>query len=275
MRRTSMLLLPPRNLASCIAVAVVRDTRSVSLTDKERFNHFPATPLVSLTRVLAGALKLVPATGDLDAATDMPSPSVTPPQRQPLTSWSEGPIAAVTIGFYPDAWMSLGHDLNVSEVPSELAEALEVFGDGHDPETGWTRFCEILEPIWRDARPASLMPDWVGTNRLYDWSRALLARAALGGPGRSTRSIERRLRRWSGHTRQTLDFYSKVENLYQKSTQAPETPLAELACDVGYADQSHMGRAVRRVTGFSPAELNRRIEKEEGFWCYRLIGESF
>ncbi len=52
-------------------------------------------------------------------------------------------------------------------------------------------------------------------------------------------------------------------------------PLSEIAIDAGYADQSHMGRAVRRATGFSPARLNRAIENEEAFWCYRLFGERF
>ena len=48
-----------------------------------------------------------------------------------------------------------------------------------------------------------------------------------------------------------------------------------LAGDAGYSDQSHMGRAVRRATGFSPARLNRMIESEESFWCYRLLGQRF
>ena len=54
-----------------------------------------------------------------------------------------------------------------------------------------------------------------------------------------------------------------------------DTDLASLATDAGYSDQSHMGRAVRGATGFSPAQLNRHIETEEAFWCYRLIGERF
>lgn len=45
----------------------------------------------------------------------------------------------------------------------------------------------------------------------------------------------------------------------------------ELLADAsGYADQSHLCREVRRVTGFSPEELYRRIQEDEGFWSYRL-----
>jgi AraC-like DNA-binding protein len=50
---------------------------------------------------------------------------------------------------------------------------------------------------------------------------------------------------------------------------------AGLTTEAAFSDQSHMGRAVRRATGFSPAHLNRVIATEEAFWCYRLLGERF
>lgn len=37
-----------------------------------------------------------------------------------------------------------------------------------------------------------------------------------------------------------------------------------------YANQSHLCRETRRLTGFSPDELRRRIHGDEGFWLYRL-----
>jgi AraC-like DNA-binding protein len=45
---------------------------------------------------------------------------------------------------------------------------------------------------------------------------------------------------------------------------------AELAADTDYADQSHLCRETRRMTGFSPDDLRRRIGSEEAFWAYRL-----
>ena len=72
-----------------------------------------------------------------------------------------------------------------------------------------------------------------------------------------------------------LGFYAAFENLHRLSVERPDEPLAMLAGDAGYSDQSHMGRAVRRATGFSPARLNRMIESEESFWCYRLLGQRF
>jgi hypothetical protein len=37
-----------------------------------------------------------------------------------------------------------------------------------------------------------------------------------------------------------------------------QTPLAEIALTAGFADQAHMGNAVRRLTGLSPTALRRR-----------------
>jgi len=51
-------------------------------------------------------------------------------------------------------------------------------------------------------------------------------------------------------------------------------PLREAALtDAGFADQSHMGREVRRVTGLAPGRLDDLIASDEAFWFYRLIGE--
>lgn len=51
--------------------------------------------------------------------------------------------------------------------------------------------------------------------------------------------------------------------------------LAGLAGDLGFADQSHMGREVRRLTGLSPGKLNGLLASHEAFWFRRLLDESF
>ncbi len=68
----STLLLPPRNLASCILVGIHRDTRGTKLPDRDRVNHFPASPIVAVTRVLHGDLFLLPTLSDAPPA-DKPS----------------------------------------------------------------------------------------------------------------------------------------------------------------------------------------------------------
>jgi AraC-like DNA-binding protein len=45
---------------------------------------------------------------------------------------------------------------------------------------------------------------------------------------------------------------------------------ATLALDEGFSDQSHLGRASKRITGFSPTEFARRFAEDESFWLYRI-----
>jgi AraC-like DNA-binding protein len=52
--------------------------------------------------------------------------------------------------------------------------------------------------------------------------------------------------------------------------EAGEVVWSALAQDAGYTDQAHLCRETRRVTGFSPEELRRRIDEEEAFWPYRI-----
>lgn len=274
----SFLFLPPRQLSSCVAAGIFRDTRSASLSDMDRFNYFPASPLVTVTYVIEGELRLVQEAGRLDCArlaSPLASRSILPPQDRPTTSWSPGPVAALTIGFYPDAWSQLGHSFDGEAIPEPLAVALSCFDKDQKPATGWEEFSKKFVVTWQQARGAGGKSDWPGSDRVSDWSRYLLSRLSTVGPGRSIRTLERRLKSLSGQTRQSLNFYSAIENLHQRVVESPDENLADIANDAGFSDQSHMGRAVRRATGFSPRKLNHLIETEEAFWCYRLMGERF
>lgn len=273
-----MLLLPPKELSSCIAAAVVRDTRGVSLVDKDRFNYFPATPMVSVTFLLAGELRMATTESSLAevrGAKPLSAISITMQQDAPIVSWSPGEIYAVTVGFYPDAWMKLGCDLNVEIAPEAIRAAAGHFNAHSNPQSIWKTLCDALLPVWRQSRHADGLPDWSGSDRLADWARHLFTRVAVTAPGRSARTFQRRLRYWTKGTKQSLDHYAAVEDLHRRIVAEPDAPLAGLAVDAGFSDQSHMSRAIRRTTGFSPARLNRLIETEESFWCYRLFGERF
>lgn len=266
----SYLLSPPSDLAACLFAAVVRDTRGTDLSDLDRYNFFPASPLVSVTYLVEGEIRMSPDGGGVEAARlakPLLRTSVIPPQPMPTVSWCAGPVLAITLGVYPDAWRKLAVSVDLA---GSLATA---FGGGEDLEAGWSRFCASLSPVWDAARDGASFPG-LGGPRLSDWARGVVARAAMSGPGRGVRSLERRLKRWSGQTRGALSFYAAIEDLHRLSTEGKDRPLAELALEAGYADQSHMGRAVRRATGFSPAQLNQSIRTKEAFWYYRLAGEQ-
>jgi len=274
LQTTARLLQPPPRLSGCLLAAFYRDTREADLSDEDRINYFPASPLVAVTRILCGELRLFPPTGDWrEAAASLPMPvlSATGPKDTPIASWSAGEVTACTVSFYYDAWLKLGGRADFSDIPASIATAMEAFDPETKPERGWDGFCDALAPAWQRARPTS----WPGLSGVGDWARAALARAAFSNVGRSLRSIERRTKRATGQTRRSLEFYDAFENLHRIVVSHPDSSPAEIAQQAGYADQSHMGRYVRRATGFSPARLNRAIKTQEAFWCYRLLGERF
>ena len=278
MNPKSAFLLPPKRLSSFIAAAIIRDTRGVDLGEHDRFNYFPSTPLVSVTNIVEGELRKVAAVGDISLARQasaMPDLAVEPPQDHPTMSWSVGDVYAVTVGFYSDAWVALGFDLDDEKLPDPVHAAFAEFLADRDPEAAWARFCNSLVPLWEKRRRPDGVADWPGSDQVADWARYIFSRIAMSAPGKSVRTLERRLKRWTGKTRQELDHYASIEDLHRRVVENPDAPLASIANDAGYSDQSHMGRAVRQATGFSPAKLNRLIQTDEAFWCYRLLGERY
>ncbi|MBV7379268.1 AraC family transcriptional regulator [Maritimibacter dapengensis] len=275
----AQLFLPPPALSGCVFAAIGRDTRGLNLRHADRFNHFPASPLCALNIVMQGETRMVASGTRPEDAPVLARVTLSGPQSAPVTSWSPGEVVALSIGLYPDAVARLTGvdvvalaDRTVTDVPAPLDRvALAVLGVA-EPAAGWLRAANALQALWaqeRDARAEG------ATARIGDWARDVATRAALSGPGTSLRAIERRLKRLSGASRRTLDHFARIEALQARVTRDRDAPLAALAHDAGFSDQSHMGRALRRTTGFSPAQINRLIETEEPFWAYRLMGERF
>lgn len=276
MSTQSQLILPPKALASCIAGCIVRDTRMAQLSEMDRVNYFPASPLFAVTLVLSGQIHVadkIVGLADLRDQPAVPKRLFTPPQDQPHMSWSPGPIFAVTVGFFPDAWQRLGGTLDGTppEAMEQVLSQLEAASDG----LNWPAFWHDMLAIWHSSDDRDGVPDWSGSDWIRDWTYHLTSQLVQTGAGRSLRSAQRRLQRWTGHTRQTLEFFAKVEDVHRLITKEPLAMPVDIAADAGFADQSHMGRALKRATGFSPLILNRKIATEESFWCYRLLSERF
>jgi hypothetical protein len=145
---TAHLLLPPVALASCMFAAIVRDTRGLEMDDLERFNHFPASPLIALTIVIEGDVRVVAEQADLktaQGATPVLPISVTGPQTQPLTSWNSGPIYAIAIGFFPDAWLKLTGD-----APETLTDQTDL--ELSSPLLEAVQACEELSKFYRSGK---------------------------------------------------------------------------------------------------------------------------
>lgn len=276
------LHIPSPALGACLMAGVERDTRNCALTDRERFNYYPATPLAAISWIFSGELHLVTdAHADNMAAGTSPLPSLTfsGPQRQPTVSWSPGPVHALTVGLYPEAmarligrpvtpWLDRTVPLEEIAPSALLACCQAVFTTPGQP---FKRLETTLAPLW--AAPAQASP----APYLGDWVRSLTTRATHSTAFRSLRQWQRRIRDWSGQSQRDLQVFVRLEEafIHRLRQGIAITPnLAELAADAGFADQSHMGREIRRITGLSPGEFNRRLAKDEAFWYYRLIANQ-
>jgi len=200
-------------------------------------------------------------------------------QTRPTATGNPGPAHFMTILFFPDALHRLtGLDMNgMLDTFVPLGEALDadwqalavrLFG-APDDAARVTLLEQFLEPRWRAVREPGLL----GDATLGDWVHRLGARAAAAGLGRSVRMAERRIREWAGQPLRKLRRIRRAEQGFiaaRADALAGQLALGELAVRAGYADQAHLCRETREITGLSPKELLRRGLEDETYWIYRI-----
>jgi AraC-like DNA-binding protein len=270
---TARLITPRRSLAACVRAYVTRDTVGANLTPLQRFNHVPASPACAVTWFVQGSAQWVQ--GGMPAGPVV----VCGPKSLPATSCNPGPVRVFTMLVMPDALRMLtGFDAGAQVNRSMAADAVfdsdwmamlhAVLAAAND-ETRVRLIEDFMEPRWQAARGET----WPGARSFHDWTQSLAMRAAVSHIGRSLRQADRRIRSWAGMPLRTLHGLARVERSFLEAQSAHaqgRLNWAEVALDAGYADQSHMCRESKRVTGSSPQRLLRRVEEDEAFWIYRL-----
>jgi AraC-like DNA-binding protein len=278
------LWLPPASLSACVRGVMGRSTLGLDLTEAQRFNFFPATPLCVISWWFHGVSEVVTprASPLVEVGPRRPLSGVmfSGPLTRPTVTWNAGPVHGMMLLLMPDAFHQVT-GIDITRWVDRFVDVREILS----PD--WIALCEavvaqpdddrrvalmhdFLEPLWQGARPK--LP--LQAHRYRDWAQTLALRAATSGAGRSLRQVERRIKQWAGLPLRELRGLGRAEHAFfegQAAAQGGQRPnWAEVAESSGYADQSHLGRETRRVTGFPPEELHRRIATDEGFWSYRL-----
>ena len=280
-RPKAELLRPPRLLASCVYGAFVRDTRHCDRPLSVRLNHFAASPVCAITWCFDGSFSLLGQDGSgQDIQTPFDAVVFSGPQTGPRTSVNHGPVCAMTLAIYPDAFRKLtGVDVtsyvdrtvSVGEVLSgEFLDAVTSILAVGDAGTGFEAMIGFLQARWQKYRAANP----VVFNSISDWASSVITHAPKVGMGRSIRQVERRIKDWTGQSRRDLEFFKRNEKsfiLAGKALQEGELNSADVALQSGFSDQSHLGRNIKRQTGHSPKDLLWHIENDEAYWSYRLI----
>lgn len=276
--QSARYLFPRAELSSLIFAAIIRDTRGIQMESKDRFNCFPASPLCAITWVREGRLHLADSKGCVDP-TALQSIFVTGASSRPLISWSPGSVLAMTVGFYPDALRAMA-GVDVAAVSDRIVPLGQVFtgsfqkvlsavGETNDFSSAFAQLESDLELRRRNTRSEEAATQ----KSLNEWTLALGTHAAISGVG--SRQIQRAIKARTGKNMRELKKHARVESLFAQSRKHNGKSLAQIAADEGYADQSHMGREVRLITGASPAKIRRMIATDKRYWFYRAVSEYF
>lgn len=269
----SQLIAPRLWLGSCVRAFVARSTVACDLGPAQRLNHLPASPACAVTWFFEG--RAIWAEDGTPAA----RMAFCGPRTRPVTSVNPGPVEMLTMLVMPDALQALtGFD--PARLVDRSCDAADVFPpdwltalDAPFQEACFAdrvrRIEDFLEPRWR-AIPAE---HWSSARTYRDWADGLATRAVTSGVGRSVRQTSRRIRAWAGLPLGSVIGLSRAERALidaQIAYAHGRVNWAGLAADAGYADQPHLCREARRVTGLSPQQLLERIDNDESFWIYRL-----
>ena len=235
-----------------------------------QLNRFPAMVYCSLNFFTEGAAALPGDDGELRAMSDL---IVSGPRTRPIASLTLAPLRTVGIVLYPDAFALL----------TGLAPA--ALQDRNDPADGllddtWADWPQALRACADDAAQAA----WIEA-RLGERWRAVRGRwdAELGASLRSiaasapelgvgARQTQRQYRARVGlspaQARRLQRMNAAVYAL--RDPHAPARSLADLAAELGYADQAHMARELRQLAGLPPSRLEAHIDTDREYWPYRL-----
>jgi AraC-like DNA-binding protein len=275
----SRLVLQPMALSSCVHSTIVRDTRGTVLAPAQRLNYFPASPLCGIFWLLEGDAVVVRRDG-LEVSEASPRITFAGPHTVPMVSANPGPVHAFLLGLLPQAVQAMtGLDLATLVNRTLPLEAVL--------QGPWLEWAERVLHAADDAERMALVEGFLGPRwqacseatlsrpeRYRHWAEALARKAHTSGVGQSIRQAERCFKQWAGLPQRELRRLSRAEDLFF-AARAPDSESgprdwATLALDMGYSDQAHLCREVRRASGLSPQELDHAITHDESFWLYRL-----
>lgn len=274
---TSQFIVPRLSLASCVRGIVVRSTLGCALPEDQRLNRYPATPFPTLFLQLSGESAMVDPW-----MPEMVCPQggvlVSGAQTRPTATGNPGATHFMMVLFFPDALHRLT-GIDMISIVDQFVALEELLGEewrqvaarmvsAASDEARVALLEDFLEPRWRSARAGGPFDGVVG-----DWVHRLGAQAAAAGIGRSVRMVERRIREWAGQPLRRLRRTYRAEQSFFAARDAAlkgKVSLGDVAHMGGYADQAHMSREAREITGQSPGEILRRVMDDETYWIYRI-----
>lgn len=259
-----------------VLMLVLRDTRGCELTEHERLNRFPANPYCCITWMLEGEARLV-SHGDIARDERLPRQFVHGCQTRPCVSRNEGERHSFCVVFYPDAFHAL-FGVDVGTLQDAFLDATQVL-----PAHGQRLVDDVAQAPDDDARrrvvdaflaahatPLAASP-WMRLRRMGVNVGLHVAGALLGvGP----RQVQRLAQREAGMNVPGLSRLWRGERSLRQARAAlargQAIDWAAHAAEAGYADQSHLVRDCKEISGRTPTQILEAARRDEADWIFRL-----
>lgn len=204
-------------------------------------------------------------------------------QSGPVVSWARSEGRGVTVCFPADvARLLFGIDpaaVHDRFVPAhEVLDmawwpCLDALQDAVDDEASLVVLARHLAPRWHSVQ-GSAQPLGLLQRLGRHWLERMAWQAHQWRRTHSPRQVERRIKAASGRSLREWQSLVRTEGVFFAARARHEAGLsldwADIALEEGFADQAHLIRATKRITGFSPGEFTQRFLADESFWLYRL-----
>lgn len=246
---------------------------------RPQLNRFPAMVYCGLTFFTEGAVALPDDSGELQP---LPQWVVSGPRTRPVASVTLAPLRTLGVVLHPDAFALLTglapgtlHDRN------DPADALLGPGWAGWPQALGACADEAAQLAWIET---ALLARWRAVRGQWNADLAASLRriaapdgaasvpalgAALGvGERQAQRQYRARIGLGPAQARRLQRMNAAVYAL--RDPDSPARTLADLAAELGYADQAHMARELRELTGLPPSQLERCIDTDRDYWPYRI-----
>lgn len=99
---------------------------------------------------------------------------------------------------------------------------------------------------------------------------AILVSEVAAAAHATVRTLERRFKQSSGHTVKDVSGLMRFEEVRNRLWHYPESNLASLAQELGYADQAHLSKEFKRYSGTTPGVFARKAKKGK-----QTVGSDF
>jgi AraC-like DNA-binding protein len=224
-------------------------------------NTLPANHVGSISVVPDGCVDIVWSEGffhvagpDLTAATPLfePSTTIVGVRFQPgaARSWLGLPMSEI-VGLQVDLgdlWGAVARAIS-----ERMEDALSTEQRAAILQRELVRFLSDIEEPARDASAV------FGLMQQGSAAPGATITKILDRLDMSPRTLRRRSHEHFGYGPKTLDRILRFQRLLALAIRSPKIPLAGMAYDVGYADQAHMSREVRELTGLSARAFVKQL----------------